>query len=128
MKVATHLAIHPDLVGKVVDLSEGRATCELLTSTEMSADDRGLVHGGFVFGLADFAAMVAVNDPHVVLGSAEARFVAPVRVGDRVLACATVVEAKGKKRRVECVARVGERDVFLATFTALVLDRHVLDT
>jgi acyl-coenzyme A thioesterase PaaI-like protein len=44
----------------------------------MAADQRGLVHGGFTFGLADYAAMVAVNDPNVVLGAAEVRFLAPV--------------------------------------------------
>jgi acyl-coenzyme A thioesterase PaaI-like protein len=48
----------------------------------MAVDDRGLVHGGFVFGLADHAAMLAVNDPNVVLGAASTRFLKPVRVGE----------------------------------------------
>ena len=47
----------------------------------MAADGRGLVHGGFTFGLADFAAMCAVNDPNVVLGAATCKFLAPVQVG-----------------------------------------------
>ena len=33
-----------------------------------------------MFGAADYAAMLAVNDPNVVLGNAELRFVAPVEV------------------------------------------------
>jgi acyl-coenzyme A thioesterase PaaI-like protein len=49
----------------------------------MVVDAHGLVHGGFVFGLADYAAMLAVNDPNVVLGAAEARFLKPVRRGDQ---------------------------------------------
>lgn len=125
--IVTHGAIHPDWVGTVVEAADGTATCALLTRAEMAADDRGLVHGGFVFGLADYAAMVAVNDPNVVLGAAETRFVAPVRVGERVVAVARVGTASGRKRLVEVVARVGDRDVLAGTFTAFVLDRHVLD-
>ena len=66
----------------------------------MAADDRGLVHGGFIFGMADYAAMVAVNDPLVVLGSAETKFLKPVQVGDTVEAVARVQSESGKKRIV----------------------------
>ena len=123
---ATHLAISSRLVGEPILLDAGRASARLETIAEMAADERGLVHGGFVFGLADYAAMLAVNDPFVVLGSVEMRFVAPVRVGEVVVASAAVVETKGKKRRLEVTARVGERDVLAGTMTAFVLDDHVL--
>jgi len=93
----------------------------------MAADDRGLVHGGFVFGLADHAAMLAVNDPYVVLGSSEVRFVAPVRVGDEVVAHAEITETKGKKRVLAVRAIVGDREVLVGTLTAFVLEQHVLD-
>ncbi|MDP2311880.1 MAG: PaaI family thioesterase [Pseudomonadota bacterium] len=123
----THLGIDVTLVGAPVALSEGRATVHLTTTDSMAADARGLVHGGFVFGLADYAAMLAVNDPNVVLGAADTRFLAPVRVGDRVVAEAERVEVKGKKHVVKVVGRVAERAVFEGTFTTFVLDGHVLD-
>ncbi|TNE85464.1 MAG: thioesterase [Deltaproteobacteria bacterium] len=123
----THLGIDPRLCGEPVELRPGFASARFTTLPEMAADSRGLVHGGFVFGLADYAAMLAVNDPHVVLGSAETRFVAPVRVGEVVLATASVRETKGKKRVVEVEARVGDRLVLTGTLTTFVLDRHVLD-
>lgn len=125
--IATHRSIHPDWVGSAVDLAPDRSVCALTTRPEMAADERGLVHGGFVFGLADYAAMLAVNDPNVVLGAAELRFVAPVRVGERVVAEARVASTAGRKRAVEIVARVDGRDVLTGTLTAFVLDRHVLD-
>ena len=92
----------------------------------MPVDDRGLVHGGFVFGLVDYAAMLAVNDPNVVLGSADVRFLAPVEVGQEVLATADVVEEKGKKRTISGSARVQDREVLSGTMTAFVLEQHVL--
>lgn len=127
MTLNTHLRIDPVLVGTPVSLGEGRASCRLATTEQMAADARGLVHGGFVFGIADYAAMLAVNDPNVVLGAADTRFLAPVRVGELVEAQAERTEHKGRKHVVRVVARVGERVVFEGTFTTFVLDGHVLD-
>lgn len=122
----THLAIDRSLCGEPVELGTGRATVRLTTTPPMAADDRGLVHGGFVFGAADYAAMLAVNDPYVVLGGADTRFVAPVAVGEVVDLVAEQTEEKGRKRVIAVAGRVGERTVFEGTFTTFVLDRHVL--
>jgi uncharacterized protein (TIGR00369 family) len=126
IKSQTHLLISPEWVGQPVALSEGRAEARLTTRPEMVADDRGLVHGGFTFGLADYAAMLAVNDPHVVLGASEVRFLAPVVLGETMLAMAEVVEGLGKKRLVKCTVST-DRPVFEGTFTCFVLPGHVLD-
>ena len=125
-EAATHLAISARLVGEPIEIEAGSARARLTTGAEMAADEQGLVHGGFVFGLADYAAMLAVNDPNVVLGSADVRFTAPVRVGDEVVATARVTGEKGKKRTVDVSASVGDRVVLEGTLTAFVLDRHVL--
>jgi acyl-coenzyme A thioesterase PaaI-like protein len=93
----------------------------------MSADTQGLVHGGFIFGAADYAAMSAVNDPYVVLGASSSTFIAPVKAGDAVLCKARVVSEKGKKREVQVQAFVSEKLVFEGSFTTFVLDRHVLE-
>lgn len=124
----THLDISTRLCGEPIHLDDGTATVSLKTVDEMGADAHGLVHGGFVFGAADYAAMLAVNDPNVVLGSAETRFIAPVRVGDVVDAKAIVSAEKGKKRTVDVQASVGDVLVFEGTFTTFVLENHVLDS
>lgn len=124
----THLAISSHLVGAVTRLAGGAASVTLVTAPEMAADEHGLVHGGFVFGLADYAAMLAVNHPNVVLGSADTRFVAPVCVGDVVVAEATIAEARGRKTLVQVTASVADRVVMTGVFTCFVLDQHVLAT
>jgi len=126
MQLNTHLNINTSLCGKVIKLQENYAEVLLHTTQQMSADTQGLVHGGFVFGAADYAAMSAVNDPYVVLGSSSSKFVAPVRVGNVVLCKAIVVSVKGKKKVVEVQAFVDEKLVYEGTFTTFVLDRHVL--
>jgi len=127
MKSNTHLSISPTWVGTAVELAKDRAVAQLETRQEMCADEAGLIHGGFTFGLADYAAMLAVNDPHVVLGGAEVKFLAPVRCGEVMSATAVVREVKGKKHQVDCRVLVGERLVFEGQFTCFVLEQHILD-
>jgi uncharacterized protein (TIGR00369 family) len=123
----THLAIDRQWCGTPVELGEGTAEVELLTLPAMAADDQGLVHGGFVFGLADHAAMLAVNHPLVVLATAEVSFLRPVRVGERLRAIAAVGDADGKKRQVHCLVRSETGEVLHGRFTCVVPQRHVLE-
>jgi acyl-coenzyme A thioesterase PaaI-like protein len=115
--------------------AEGTARVGLTTVPEMAVDAAGLVHGGFVFGLADHAAMLAVNHPNVVLGSAAVRFLLPVTVGERLVAEASLAETTGRKSRVLVEVRreaagdtsgAGEA-VLSGELVCLTLDRHVLD-
>jgi len=126
MQRNTHLNINTSLCGKVIKLQENYAEVLLHTTQQMSADTQGLVHGGFVFGAADYAAMSAVNDPYVVLGSSSSKFIAPVKVGGVVLCKATVISEKGKKRVVEVEAFVSQKLVYEGSFITFVLDSHVL--
>jgi uncharacterized protein (TIGR00369 family) len=126
MEIATHQRIDQRLCGEPLQLKEGFSRVALRTIQEMAADDTGLVHGGFIFGLADYAAMIAVNHPHVVLGAAEVSFTKPVSVGETVTAEATVDPSSGKKRLVRVTVFREDTPVFTGTFTCYVLDRHVL--
>jgi uncharacterized protein (TIGR00369 family) len=126
MEIRTHGQIDQRLCGKPLSVEDGNSTVELETSQAMAADDSGLVHGGFIFGAADYAAMIAVNHPHVVLGASDVKFLKPVRVGETVTARARVLEIKGKKHLVSVsVSKKGE-EVFQGMFTCFVLEKHVL--
>ena len=96
------------------------------TDETMKVDDFGLIHGGFVFGAADYAAMLAVNHPNVVLGSADVQFLKPIRTNDTIYAEAKVTSSQNKKRIVSVSARVEDAEVFRGTFTCFVLQEHVL--
>ena len=86
-----------------------------------------MIHGGFTFGLADYAAMLAVNEPTVVPANATAKFLAPVVVGDRLEAEATVEQRDGKKRTVKVTVRRAGAPVMEGEFLAVVSDGHILD-
>lgn len=124
----THLLTSKELVGEVIELGEGFSKVKLKTKEHMKVDGHGLVHGGFTFGLADYAAMLAVNEPTVVLGKAEVKFTKPVKVGDELLAEARIKEDIGKKKIVfvEVFNQKNEK-VFEGTFHCYVLEKHVLE-
>jgi uncharacterized protein (TIGR00369 family) len=127
MNINTHHDINQTLCGRPVLVETGRSKVELATTPEMAADASGLVHGGFIFGLADYAAMIAVNHPNVVLGSADVKFLKPVRTEEALVAIANVEKIAGKKQIVTVqVTRIGEI-VFQGEFTCFTLERHVLD-
>jgi acyl-coenzyme A thioesterase PaaI-like protein len=86
-----------------------------------------MVHGGFIFGAADYAAMIAVNHPHVVLGASDVKFLKPIQVGAQVTVDARVQEVKGKKYWVSTSATMDGEEVFQGMFTCFVLDKHVLE-
>ncbi len=127
MQQNTHLKIDNGLCGEVVKIKKGLAHVRLATTQQMAADHEGLVHGGFIFGAADFAAMCAVNEPNVVLASSECRFLAPSRVGDLIDFEARIVEREGVKAVVEVSAASGERPLFTARFKTVVTKEHVLN-
>jgi acyl-coenzyme A thioesterase PaaI-like protein len=127
MEQRTHEQIARHLCGEPIELGPGHARVALETTAEMAADDRGLVHGGFTFGLADYAAMLAVNEPTVVLASAQTKFIGPVVVGERVEAEATVDRTDGRKRWVKVVVRRAGAPVFEGEFFTVVLAKHILD-
>lgn len=127
MDQRTHERIAAHLCGKPVELAEGRARVALDITGDMAADARGLAHGGFTFGLADYAAMLAVNEPTVVLAGATLKFLGPVVVGDHVEAEASVDRTEGKKRWVKVTVRRAGQPVLEGELFAVVPDRHILD-
>jgi len=126
MQLRTHLRIDTSLSGQVVELSEGYAKLTLKTDERMVADEYGLVHGGFIFSLADFCAMAVVNEPTVVLAKASISFIKPVRVGDVLFAEGRLTASEGKKRFVKVEVFRGEEKVAEGDFLCVVPQKHVL--
>ena len=126
MNLQTHLEIDTNLSGRVIELAKDYAKVRLVTSKEMLADKQGLIHGGFTFSAADFAAMAAVNEPNVVLTASECRFLAPVVLGDEVLFEARLQEAEGAKAKVFVEAFVSEKKVFEGVFKTYTPKEHIL--
>ncbi|MGE4519495.1 MAG: PaaI family thioesterase [Desulfobacteraceae bacterium] len=127
LKIETHKLINKNLCGTPLFCDENRAKVELKLTEDMSADDKGLIHGGFIFGLADYAAMLCVNHPLVVLSSSECSFLKPLKTGDTAVAEAVI--AKKEKNRIFVEVNVYSKEilVFTGVFITVIPKKHVLD-
>ena len=127
IELKTHILIDRSLCGEIVELTENYCKVRLETTKEMIADNEGLIHGGFIFSAADFAAMSAVNEPYVVLAASQVEFLAPIEYGDSVEFEANVKHKDSRKRVVDVIGRTLDVKVFEGKFTTVVLQDHVLD-
>jgi len=124
----THQSASERLVGRVIKVESGESVVKLKVIREMTVDKHGLIHGGFVFGLADYAAMLAVNEPTVVLGKAETKFIKPVKIGNELIAVARIVQNNDNKKTVSVkVVNENNEKVFDGDFHCYVLKKHVLE-
>ena len=127
MQIITHRKIDNLLCGQPTEVDDGYSRVSFVPQANMVADETGLVHGGFIFGLADYAAMISVNHPNVVLGSADVTFLKPVRVNDALVAESVVQHNEGRKRLATVTVKKEDITVFEGVFTCFVLDKHVLE-
>ncbi|WP_158844689.1 thioesterase [Algibacter sp. L1A34] len=128
-KQTTHLLASKKLIGSVVSIGNNCATVKLTITKEMIVDTYNLSHGGFVFGLADYAAMVAINKPTVVLGKATTKFLKPVILNDEVTAVATISGNLNEKKVIVFAVVKNQKNeiVFEGEFVCFVLEKHILE-
>jgi len=124
--IGTHERVSAELCGEIIVLERGYVETRLITTPEMVADDIGLIHGGFIFSGADYAAMLAVNEKNVVLVASNCQFLSPVKFHDEVNFIAKVRHKEGRKRNVNVEAFVLDIKVFEGEFKTVVTERHVL--
>ncbi|MDD2905674.1 MAG: hotdog domain-containing protein [Sulfurimonas sp.] len=122
----THDQINQGLSGEIVVMEVGYVEVLLTTLPEMLADNVGLVHGGFIFSAADYAAMAAVNERNVVLVASDCQFLSPVKIHDEVLFKARVRHKEGRKRNVHVEGYVHDIKVFEGEFKTVITEKHVL--
>jgi len=124
--IRTHEKINNELCGEVILVEQGYIETRLVTVPEMVADDVGLIHGGFIFSAADYAAMLAVNEKNVVLVASSCQFLSPVKFHDEVNFVAKVRHKEGRKRNINVEGFVLDIKVFEGEFKTVITDRHVL--
>lgn len=129
MKQNTHQKTSRKLIGDVLSIQDDKAIVQLNILEEMLVDEYGLSHGGFTFGLADYAAMVAVNHPNVVLGKAEVKFIKPTVKGDVLTAEATIIDKTDSTKSIVSVTVLNQHQtlVFEGEFVCFSLDKHILE-
>lgn len=121
------MRIDETLSGKVIEITKGQSKVRLKTTPKMMADETGLIHGGFIFSLADYCAMVTVNHPNVVLSKSSFKFIKPVKKGDTIIAEGKIIEETGKKVDVHVDVEREKQLIGMGTFNCFIPKKHLLE-
>ncbi len=127
-ELLTHAKVKSSLVGTLIELGKSTSKVLLPTTHEMVVDEFGLIHNGFIFGAAEYAAVASINQPNVVVIGCRSKFFAPAKLGDSI-----EFEAKGRyedarKREIKVIGKINDVKVFEGVFHAVLLENHILKT
>lgn len=126
VRLVTHNKINTRLCGEAIDLKEGYAKIELETKPEMIVDSSNMIHTGFIYSGAAFAAVAAVNDPTALVVGSDVRFLAPIDTGNTIIFEAKTMQKDTKKREVRVIGVVLDIKIFEALFHVVIFEKHVL--
>lgn len=124
----THEKVRSNLCGTILKLDAGYAKTTLQTTKDMVLDDLGLIHSGFIFGAADYAAAVAVNEPNLVIIGSRSKFLAPAKIDDLIEYEAKAKFEDSRKREIKVSGFINEVKVYEGIFQAVVLEQHIFKT
>ena len=124
--VKANQLINQHIVGVLDELTKDEATVRLSCTEDMVVDEKGLIHSGFIFSSANYAATAAVNSPYSVLAVSKVNFLAPLALNDTVIFIAKAMQTESRKRVVEVLGYLNDVKVFEGEFSIVVLDRHVM--
>lgn len=125
-ELVTHYDINQSLTGTLEELEEGYAKILFTATEDMVVDRRGMIHSGFIFGAANYAAMAAVNVSTAILAVSKTNFLAPLSVNDEAIFEATALQKDTRKRNVMVVGYYNNIKFFEGEFTIVVLEHHPL--
>ncbi len=121
-------SINQELCGEITYMDGFSVKLVLETVYDMIAEDNGLIHSGFIFSAANYAAMAVVNDKNVVLVASDCQFLSPVKLGDSVEFNGKVRHKEGKKRNIHVVGYVMDIKVFEGEFKTVITENNILNT
>lgn len=112
-----------EIVGELIDLELGRRGVSVLETTpHMVFEKTRIVRSHFLFAQADSLALAVVDADVAVTGLVNVKYKRPVLAGERLVAHAEIVRARGNdKFVVQVVTRVGSEPVFRAKFLIFAL-------
>jgi acyl-coenzyme A thioesterase PaaI-like protein len=112
-----------EVAGELLDLELGKRAISVLETTgEMAFQRSGIVRGHHLFAQANSLAVALADSPVALTGTATVRFCQPVKVGERLVAKASVIENIKNKYTVEVRITAERREILVGTFVVFALE------
>jgi len=102
-----------EIIGELKELNVGEyARSELEITEDMVLEKAKVARGHFLFAQANSLAMALVDAEIALTGSAEIRYLRPVKLGETVTAYGKVVNRQHNKYNVNVQGKVGQEEVY----------------
>lgn len=115
----------PNVIGELLELYQNKAIVKFAPSERMIMDESKMIHTGFVFNAASFAAMAAINKKYSVLIAADVKFLAPIELGHEVTFKAEAIQSDTKKCEVKVEGFLLDIKIFDSLFHIAVFDKKI---
>lgn len=116
--------IDSSICGELLTLSKNKAEVSFIPKESMIYDDK-IIHSGFIFGAASYAAMCAINKKNSLIITSETKFFAPVELGQEVLFRAVALQSEGKKCEVRVEGLLLDIKIFEGIFSVAIFDKKL---
>ncbi|NLM40067.1 MAG: transcription factor FapR [Firmicutes bacterium] len=109
-----------ELIGEPIDIELGKQGISILAITDRMVFGRTrIARGHFLFAQGNSLAVAVVNSELALTKSASVRYYKPVYEGQRVVAKAQVIEARGAQYVIQVESKVNDELVFSGEFTVV---------
>lgn len=114
-----------NIVGELIELYRNKAVVRFRPNERMIMDESKMIHAGFVFNAASFAAMAAINKKYSVLIASDMKFLAPIELGHEITFKAQAIQSDTKKCEVKVEGFLLDIKIFDSLFHIAVFDKKI---
>lgn len=118
-------ALKSELVGSILKMTYEEVITKFVPTKQMISDESNLIHSGFIFNAANYAAMCLVNQPHAITIGAEVEFLAPVEFEQEMMFLATIKQSNAKKFEISVKGTLLDIKIFESVFHIAVFDKQL---
>lgn len=107
-----------EVIGDIIDLQLDTYGISMLDITEDNVFKKtGIARGHYIFAQANSLAVALINQEIALTSKADIRFITPVKINDRLIAKASVINSTPERSEVEVNTYVNDEIVFNGIFT-----------
>ncbi len=106
-----------EVIGEIIELQLDKIAISIMDIQEDHVFQRNkIARGHFLFAQANSLCVALMDDEFALTAKSEVTFVKPVKLSDRVITKATMVDKKNNRAVIEVVSTVKQRIVFTGLF------------
>lgn len=125
IELQTCNALKSDICGSIIKITHEEVLTKFIPTKQMISDESNLIHSGFIFNAANYAAMCLVNQPYAITIGAEVEFLAPVEFEQEMMFLATIKQSNNKKFEVLVKGTLLDIKIFEATFHIAIFEKQL---